>query len=302
MTSRLATAVEVCSREFVYPDECPCCGEAADGERAIRLRRSERTLGTDTARSVLFPYCRHCVDHVDVWETGSMLSASWVVAGATCAVVSVALGHVAAALVLLAGGLALATVVTSRFRSRARAACRPSCAAASAAVVYDGWSGSTSAFRLASPTYAARFAEHNEHQLVNVDTMLRALLERHARVRQLVPTPAAPYRVVPSPLTVDGWLDLIAGQPSRVARRMLLRRALEAWHDGTVQSQLVELVCTGELRPLQIELAGKSSATRRRRVDATIRAVRADNLPGPLQRALLEALLDLRRDPKGQGT
>jgi hypothetical protein len=204
---------------------------------------------------------------------------------------------------LFAGTMALAIFVTSMFRSRASAGCRPSCAAANKTVTYNGWSGSTSAFRFVSPTYAARFAEHNQHQLVNIDATLRALLERHERVRRQVPTPASPYRVMPAPLSPDGWLDLIAGQPSRVARRMFLQRALDAGHDDGVRALLVDLVCTSELSPLQAELAGRSSATRRRLVDETIAAVRVDNLPRPLRNALLEALLDLRRaNHRAQGT
>jgi hypothetical protein len=296
------TSVEVCSREFVYPDECPCCGAAADGELAIRLRRSERTVGSDTARQVLFPYCRQCTEHVELWETGSMISGLLVLGGLLSGAANVILGNLALGAILFAGTMVLATFVTSMFRSRAGAGCRPSCATANKAVTYNGWSGSTSAFRFASPTFAARFAEHNEHQLVNVDTTLRALLERHERVRRQVPTPAAPYRVMPAPLTPDGWLDLIAGQSSRVARRMALRRALEVDHDDAVRTLLVDLVCASELRTLQAELAGRSPATRRRRVDETMAAVRADNLPRPLRNALVEALLDLRRDRNAQGT
>ncbi len=294
------TLVEVCSREFVYPDECPCCGAAADGELAIRLRRSQRTVGSDTARSVLFPYCRHCIEHVETWATGSMMSTLIILAGAACAVVTFAVGHVSFSLMLLVSALALAAFTTSSFRSRASAGCRRTCACPNKSVRYDGWSGVTSAFSLVSPTYAARFAEHNEHQLVNVNPSLRALLERHQHARRIVPTPGAPYRVVPPPLSADGWLDQIANQPSRVARRMYLRRALEADHDADVRALLVDLVCTSELRPLQAELAGRGPATRRRLVDEAIAAVRADNLPRQLREALLAALLDLRRGHSGR--
>lgn len=293
------TLVEVCSREFAYPDECPCCGAAADGELVIRLRPSQRTTGSDTARRLLFPYCRRCIDHVEVWETGSMISALLVLAGAACAFVNGVMGHLAFGLMVFTAAIALAVFVTSVFRSRAGAGCRPSCATANKAVRYYGWSGVTSAFRLASPTYAARFAEHNAHQLVNVDGSLRALLERHEHARRLVPTPGAPYRVVPPPLSADGWLDQIASQPSRVARRMLLCRALEAGHDDSVEALLVDLVCTSELGALKTELAGRGPVTRKRLVDEAIAAARADNLPRPLRNALLAALLDLRR---GQGT
>jgi len=64
----LATVVEVTSRTFALPSDCPCCGATPDSELLVALARSARDRAApDSARSIDVPYCRTCVEHAAMW-------------------------------------------------------------------------------------------------------------------------------------------------------------------------------------------------------------------------------------------
>src|SRR5690349_3630999 len=89
------TTVEVASRRFAVPLDCPCCGATPDTELAVPLARAARDRATgDSARSMDFPYCRHCVDHVDRWESAGVMSAGLIVLGVAAGVAVVAVATV----------------------------------------------------------------------------------------------------------------------------------------------------------------------------------------------------------------
>jgi hypothetical protein len=283
-------SVEVCSRIFAYPNECPCCGADPDSELMIPFKASSRMMAEDTARQILFPYCRRCIEHVSVWQAGSMTSTLLTLAGIIGGlVVAFTIGGWYGLLVFVAA-VALAIFVTSMIQSRARARCQPSCASAARAVTYYGWSGSTSTFAFASATYTARFAEHNPTNLVSVDASLRTLLDAHKIARLQVPTPFTATRVVPSPRSTDEWIKHLEEQPSRVTRRMALVRALSTVYDDNERKTLVHVVCRAELVPFFEEIDALPSSTKRQRIERAIADVRADNIPEALRDAELREL------------
>jgi hypothetical protein len=229
-----------------------------------------------------FPACRRCVEHVAIWDAGSLSAAVLVLAGAIAAiVVSVAAGNIAALLVLT-GAICGAVFVTSILHARAGAACAPSCVSSRSAVRYDGWSGATSAFAFTSPTYAARFAEHNRANLVSVVPELRELLDAHDRQAVQTAADARP---------LSAWRIDLESAPSRVARRIVLARALDTITDDTSRASLVEVVCAQELAPLLGELASRPPHRRRQGLAEAVAATRVDNVPEPLRQAVLAALL-----------
>lgn len=281
------TVVEVSTRRFEVPFECPCCGADPDAELAIPLTRTaEREAARDTARALVFPYCKRCVGHVELWDSAGLRSAGFMVAGLVVAVV------VAIASALLIGATAFVAVVVLAWtlgearRVAARAGTGPSCASPAKALAYLGWSGRASVLSFESPTYAARFAEHNEKRLVDVTAQLRTLLEGHRIARLAVPTPAAPHLVVPPPASVDDWLARIEASRSTVERRSTLRRALDVVHDGADRARLLAAASRLELAPLLGAIdALTSTAAKQHRLQRALDELRADNIPEELQEA-----------------
>jgi hypothetical protein len=284
--------VEVSTRTFVVPFECPCCGADPDTELAIPVTRpAGREVSRDTARALHFPYCKRCVEHVEVWESAGLRSAAVMVAGIVAAVVvSLATRLVIGAIAFAAAAL-LAWSLGAARRGAARAGLGPSCASPDKALAYLGWSGSTSAFSFESPTYAARFAEQNEKHLLHVHEQLRKLLEGHRIARLAVPTPAAPHLVVPPPASVSDWIARLEGSRSTVERRNTLRRALDAARDDAERAQLLEAACRIELAPILGKIDGIGSAgARKHQLQRAIDEVRADNIQEELQTAEVRQL------------
>jgi hypothetical protein len=197
---------------------------------------------------------------------------------------------IAVAGMVAAGGVVLAWTFKAVGRRRARGRCTASCATPGSAVSYLGWSGSTSAFGFESPTYTARFAEHNTAKLVSVTPQLRQLLEAHEVARRQVPTPASAQRVVPPPLDTEGWRALLGREQRTIARRIALGRALETIRDPSARDVLVAAVCQAEIAALTTRLGAASPVVRRRRIREAIVEVRTDNLPPELAQAKLREL------------
>ena len=271
--------VEVSSRRFAIPHECPCCGAIPDAEQVIPTtgKRATRT----SAKWMDMPSCTRCNTHVAAAEAAGVASAAVLLAGLVAAIVAtIATGPIG--LLAMPIAIALAFVLVTRRRRAAELMRGPACAAAGKAVIYLGWSGATTAFELASPTYAARFAEHNEKILHAPTPRLRTLLEGHARARVAVPSAVAP--VADPPTTVDAWIAKLSAATGPAGRRHLMVRALGAFTDDASRAKLVAAVAAIDLAPTYAKLAKARSLEERARVLAeTIARVTADNLPELVQ-------------------
>lgn len=271
--------VEVSSRRFAIPHECPCCGAIPDAEMVVPTsgKRATRT----SARSIDMPSCKRCNVHVAATEAAGVASAAVVLAGLVATIVAtIVLGPLGLAALPIAIGLAF--VMVTRRRRAAELMRGPSCAAAGKAIAYLGWNGTTTAFELASPTYAARFAEHNEKILHAPTPRLRTLLEGHARARVAVPSAVAPVAEPPS--TVQAWIAKLSSATGPAGRRHVMVRALGAFSDDASRAQLVEAAARIDLEPVYAKLAKATTLEARAKVLAeAIARVTADNLPEPLQ-------------------
>lgn len=271
--------VEVSSRRFAIPHECPCCGAIPDAELAIPVTGTRATR--TSAKAMNMPSCKRCNTHVTAFEAAGVASAAVLLTGLVAAIVATILfGPIG--LVTIPAAIALAFVLVTRRRRAAEMMRGPSCASAGKAIAYLGWSGTTTAFELASPTYAARFAEHNEKILHAPTPRLRALIEGHARARVAVPSAVAPVAEPPS--TVEAWMAKLSVATGPAGRRHLMVRALGAFTDDESRARLVEAAAKIDLAPTYRKLGRASGLEDRARVLAeAIARVTADNLPEPLQ-------------------
>ena len=286
------TPVEITSRRYVIPADCPCCGATPDTEIAVPIARAARDRATpDSARTADFPYCQYCVEHVSRWESAGTLSAGLIVTGIIAGIViavaaSVPIG-IGVAIALVAVALLLAT---SR-RTQARHGMRESCSTPGKSVAFLGWNGSSSGFIFESISYAAKFAEQNTSKLVE-DPRLRKLLERYKLARIAVPTPAAAVTAIPPPLEVAEWVAKIAKTPGRVARRTAVVRALDAFKESKEREQIIRAVSALEVAALLAPLDRMPGGDRQRYLRDAIQQVRYDNIPEELQQEMLRELED----------
>ena len=131
----LGGIVEIESRTFAVPLECPCCGAAADAEINVPLTRAPgRTPAADSARQLEFPYCARCAAHLASWEGAGLTSAGIMVLGIGASIVVGLLSSALAGLVLVVGAIAISAGLVTHRRARAAAACGPACASPGAAV------------------------------------------------------------------------------------------------------------------------------------------------------------------------
>ena len=286
------TTIEIKARRFAIPLDCPCCGATSDTEIVLPLARAARDrAAADSARTLDFPYCRHCVEHVSRWDSAGMASAGLivigVVAGAIVAIASnVVIGAIAIVAALAAGG----GLAASR-RAQARHAMRESCSTPGKAVEFLGWNGTATGLGFASIAYAARFADQNTDKLVE-DPRIRKLLDSYKLARIAVPTPAAAVSV-PPPLDVGEWIAKIAKTPGRVARRTMVSRALDAFRESRERDQIVRAVTAIELAALLAPLEALPTVPdKQRHLRRAIEQVRTDNIPEALQSDMLRELED----------
>jgi len=285
------TAVEIASRRFTVPLDCPCCGATPDTEIVVAIARSSHDRAhAESARGIDFPYCRHCVDHVGRWESAGVMSAGLIVIGLVAGAAVAAVSSVAIGVTAAAAGIVFAAVIATSRRAQARRAMRESCSSPGRAIAYLGWSGSASGFRFESISYAAKFAEQNSEKLVE-DPAIRKLLERYKLARIAVPTPATAV-AIPPPLDVADWIAKIAQTPGRVARRGAFARALEAFRETRERDLVVRAVAAIELAALLAPLEQLGTADKRRHLRTTIEQVRYDNIPDELQQEMLRDLED----------
>jgi hypothetical protein len=278
-----AVIVELASRKFALPAECPCCGATPDAELPVTSASTRHTL--------LFPYCQRCVRHARIWDGSGVGSAGVMVLAITGAI-----GAAISGAFLLAGGVfilgaVIAWILRQSRRGAAKAGCGESCATPGTAVTYFGWTGATSSFSFASPTFAARFAEANTDLVANHTPQLRKLLDGYKKARLAVPTPAVAAGVAPPPLNAREWMTRIESTTGIVGRRIALQRALEMIEDAHSRRELIQTVARIELAPLLDKLQRQSSpAAKRTLLNAAIKQVREDNIPDELQSAVLEKL------------
>ena len=282
-TATAPVTVEVGARRFAVPYECPCCGAVPDGELVVPLAPSrDRPVSPETAHALGFPYCARCLAHVARWDAVKNLETGIKVLGLLAGIVLALVVHWAAGLATFAVAVALSVLVGRARRAAVSATCGESCSSAHVALAYLGWSGNASAFAFDSHVYAARFAEQNTAKLVNVDPLLRKLLEGHKLARLQVPTPAAAVRAVPAAATVTDWVDRIQSAPTRVARLDWLVRSLDAFTDPADRKTLVDAASKLELTPLD--------KLDPRLIQKAIVDVRADNIPEELRDELVKHL------------
>ncbi len=280
-----AVTVELAGRKFTVPFECPCCGAVPDAE----LRVTSRTTG----QGLDFPYCARCVEHADRWDRSGVPSAGVMVLAIAGTIGTAIVGAFVVAASVFVGGAALGVLLRSSRRAAAKAACGESCASPAVALVYLGWSGATSGFSFASPTYAARFADANPALLANVTPQLRKLIDGYHKARLAVPTPAVAAGVAPPPLTAREWLARVESTAGTVARRIALARALEMVEDAQPRRELIHAVARLELEPLYARLQHETRpAAKRALLAAAIEQLRTDNIADELEAAELEKLED----------
>src|SRR5512142_356804 len=123
--------VEVSSRKFGVPLECPCCGAAPDTDMQLRAA-SGQTLDV--------PYCRKCAEHVHAWESAGVASTGVAVLGILIGIVLAVATKVLLAIGAFALTASIAWWLRSSKRQAAKAACGPSCATPNVALAYLGWS------------------------------------------------------------------------------------------------------------------------------------------------------------------
>jgi hypothetical protein len=275
--------VELAARKFALPFECPCCGAPPDTELRVKSKA--------TGQSLEFPYCQRCIAHVRKWDDAGVASAGIMVLALSGAIGAAVSGSILIAAAVFIGGSSIAWWARSARRAAAQASCGNSCATPGQAVSYLGWSGATSSFSFASPTFAARFAEANA-QLVAAETpQLRKLLDGYRRARLAVPTPAVAAGVAPPPLTARDWIARVESTKGTVARRIELSRALEMVEDAHPRRELIQTVARIELAPLLDKLQRLSSpAAQRNLLTTAIEQIRTDNIADELQAAELEKL------------
>ena len=283
--------VQLATRRFAVPMECPCCGAAPDTEIPIPLTRTpDHRIATESARELAFPYCKRCVTHVTAWEQASALPAAVVLGGIIGAIVLAIAVDIVVGVIALVLAAPAAWLVFRQRRSVAKSTMGPSCAAPTRALAYLGWSGAESSFELESHAYAAKLAEHNQPLLAHPSAQLTRLLEGHRVARLAVPTPAAAVQTIPPPATVQDWINRIQSAPGAVARRVTLSRALDGLHEARERGEVLAAAATIELAPYFDEVEGMSSIAAKTRLQRAIDAVRADNMPEDLQATVLREL------------
>ncbi|MBA3458750.1 MAG: hypothetical protein H0T46_02235 [Deltaproteobacteria bacterium] len=261
-------------------------------------------MAEDTAREALFPYCRRCIEHVDHWDAGSMTAAAITLLGiAAGALLGWSVGLVAGMLVFVLLAI-VGHLVRAQIHARAATQCGRSCVSTKRAVEYYGWSGSTTTLCFTSPSYTARFAEHNSADLVSVAPALRRLLEANVEARRRVPTPAVAAVIPLSSSDPAAWIEHIERLPTRVLRRVAATRALALVTSQAERERIVAAACRWELAPFFERLEHTSRRQRRARIERFAEQVSADNLPPALVGAML-AQLGVEADACGgakQGT
>jgi hypothetical protein len=274
--------VEVSSRKYGLPYECPCCGAVPD---------SEMRIPSETGHALDTPYCKRCVGHVDKWEWAGIRAMGIAVGGLVLAIVLALVASFTVAAIVLVLSIAAAAYLRSAGKASAKRACVESCASPGVALAYRGWNGTTHSFTFESPTFAARFAEQNASILANETPQLRKLLDGYKKARLAVPTPAVAAGVAPPPLTARDWMARLESTEGKVARRVALGRALDMIDQPQPRRELVQTVARLELAPMLDKLQRQSSpAAKKALLTGFIEQLRTENISDELEAAMTTAL------------
>ncbi|HTL37087.1 MAG TPA: hypothetical protein VL326_28325 [Kofleriaceae bacterium] len=274
--------VEVSSRKYGVPYECPCCGAAPDGEMRVP---------SETGHALDAPYCKKCIGHVEAWEWAGIRAMGIAVGGLVAAIVTGLLASYTVGAIVLVAAIAAAAFLRSSGKAKARAACGASCASPALALHYRGWNGTTHSFTFDSPTFAARFAEQNASILANESPQLRKLLDGYKKARLAVPTPAVAAGVAPPPLTARDWIARIESTDGKIARRVALGRALEMIDQPQPRRELVQTAARLELAPMLDKLQRQSSpAAKKALLTSYLEQLRSENISDELEAAMTTAL------------
>lgn len=291
----LGPVVEVSSRRFAYPAQCPCCGAAPDSELRVPVTPTPgRDVAADSASALEFPYCQRCVAHVKRWHDAGVVPTGIALAGLITGIVlafvmSILIGAlVAVAAIFVAYGL------INHRRGQVLAACGPSCASPDVAVAYHGWTGKSSAFAFRSHAYTARFAEDNTVLLCQITPQLKRLLDGNRVARLQVPTPAASM-AVPPPRSAKAWIEKIERGTSRVGRLTDTQIALDLTGEDAEKQDILRAATKAEMAPIHAKLGKLSGGARTSYLEQKMIELAADNMPPELQRAVLAELEALLR-------
>jgi len=272
--------VEVSSRKYGVPYECPCCGATPDGEMRVP---------SETGHALDVPYCKKCIGHVEAWEWAGIRGMGLAVGGLVLAIVLALVTSYTVGAIVLVIAIAAAAYLRAAGKTNAKRACGPSCASPSVAFGYRGWNGTTHSFTFESPTFAARFAEMNT--LANETPQLRKLLDGYKKARLAVPTPAVAAGVAPPPLTAKDWIARIESTDGKVARRVALGRALEMVDQPQPRRELVQTVARLELAPMLDKLQRSPSPAAKKALLLTLlEQLRTENISDELEAAMTSAL------------
>lgn len=289
--------VEVSARKFSVPFVCVCCSGAPTTEMAASsTRRSGKRVVRETTKSLGFPYCQPCYDHVIKWQAAGGLAYFILALGLIGGIVVGFAAQFAAGLITYVASFPVALIVASRWRHAARAGCGPNCATPDTSVAYLGWSGSVSSFEFRSEKYAARFGAGNARNLINVRPSLRQLIEQESsRPRKSVQASAHTVpSVARSPSAesdVLDWISRIEGIKGPVARRNALERALREIPEGPSRDELLLAASRIEIAAVLDKVDSLVSvAAKRRHLHKAITDVQADNIPDELQAEELRQL------------
>lgn len=293
----LGPIVEVSSRRFAYPAQCPCCGAAPDGGVRVPVTPTPgRDVAPDSARALEFPYCTRCIAHVRRWHDAGVVPTGIALAGVIAGCVLVVVASILVGLFVATAAIFIAYGLINHRRAQVIAACGPSCASPDVAVAYHGWTGKSSAFAFRSHAYTARFAEDNTVLLCQITPHLKRLLDGHRIARLQVPTPAAAM-AVPPPRSAKAWIEKIERGSSRVGRLTDTQIALDLTPDETEKQDILRAATKAEMASIHAQLAKLSGGARTSYIEAKMVELAADNMPPELQRAVLaelEALLSPR--------
>ena len=91
-------------------------------------------------------------------------------------------------------------------------------------------------------------------------------------------------------MLAPSWMARLASEPSRVARRAALTRALDVLTEPKERDQVIRAVSAIELAALMAPIQKLHGDLRKRAIDLASAHVRADNLPDELRAALLRDL------------
>ena len=170
--------VEVSGRQFTFPPICACCGNPANTNFTVSATKTTGKKVVKTSTNTWdFPYCAHCISHINAAKNASSMSTlvgvgSVLLALFFCYSVAMWFGTF-----VFIAGIVGAVVLHSKLMAQAKAMSNAQCACIKEAVAFLDWDGARQVFEITSPNYALAFMVANSRKLVNLSSYARQLLE-----------------------------------------------------------------------------------------------------------------------------